>query len=33
LGDREDAWAVLAQLIGTFQGSVPELVITAGAIA
>ncbi|WP_330308963.1 MULTISPECIES: hypothetical protein [unclassified Streptomyces] len=33
LGDREDAWAVLGQLIGTFQGSVPELVITAGAIA
>jgi hypothetical protein len=33
LGDREDAWAVLAQLLGTYHGTVPELVITAGAIA
>ncbi|MCX5562272.1 hypothetical protein [Streptomyces sp. NBC_00038] len=33
LGDREEAWAVLAQLIGTYHGTVPELVITAGAIA
>ncbi|WP_262057407.1 hypothetical protein [Streptomyces sp. STR69] len=33
LGDREDAWAVLAQLIDTFQGNAAELVMTAGAIA
>jgi len=33
LGDREEAWAVLAQLIDTFHGTTPELVITAGAIA
>ncbi|WP_189932870.1 hypothetical protein [Streptomyces aurantiogriseus] len=33
LGDREEAWAVLAQLIGTFHGTAPELVVTAGAIA
>ncbi|MFD5256997.1 hypothetical protein ACFWM5_29720 [Streptomyces bobili] len=33
LGDREEAWAVLAQLAGTFHGTVPELVATAGAIA
>ncbi|MEU6141730.1 hypothetical protein ABZ848_15365 [Streptomyces sp. NPDC047081] len=33
LGGREEAWAVLAQLLGTFHGSVPELVVTAGAIA
>jgi hypothetical protein len=33
LGDREDAWAVLAQLLGTFHGTVPELVMTAGAVA
>ncbi|MFJ3304211.1 hypothetical protein ACIPSA_13995 [Streptomyces sp. NPDC086549] len=33
LGDREDAWAVLAQLIGTFHGTAPELLMTAGAIA
>ncbi|MEV7384569.1 MULTISPECIES: hypothetical protein [unclassified Streptomyces] len=33
LGDREEAWAVLAQLIGTFHGTVGELVMTAGAIA
>ncbi|MDV9175398.1 hypothetical protein R6V09_35470 [Streptomyces sp. W16] len=33
LGDREDAWAVLAQLIDTFHGNAAELVVTAGAIA
>ncbi|MFI8528679.1 hypothetical protein ACIGMX_00300 [Streptomyces aquilus] len=33
LGDREDAWAVLAQLAETFHGNAPELVVTAGAIA
>lgn len=33
LGDREEAWAVLAQLVETFHGNVPELVVTAGAIA
>ncbi|MES5818110.1 hypothetical protein [Streptomyces sp. RG80] len=33
LGDREEAWAVLAQLIETFHGNAPELVVTAGAIA
>ncbi|PTM84844.1 hypothetical protein C7821_12322 [Streptomyces sp. VMFN-G11Ma] len=33
LGDREEAWAVLAQLIDTFHGTAPELVATAGAIA
>ena len=33
LGDREDAWAVLAQLIDTFRGNAVELVVTAGAIA
>ncbi|MGY6026207.1 hypothetical protein [Streptomyces spinosirectus] len=33
LGDREEAWAVLAQLAGGFHGTVPELVATAGAIA
>ncbi|MFF9813293.1 hypothetical protein [Streptomyces sp. NPDC014006] len=33
LGRREDAWAVLAQLVETFHGTVPELVMTAGAIA
>jgi hypothetical protein len=33
LGDREEAWAVLAQLIGTFHGTARELVVTAGAIA
>ncbi|MFF3846145.1 hypothetical protein [Streptomyces sp. NPDC002328] len=33
LGDREEAWAVLAQLIGTFHGTARELVATAGAIA
>ncbi|MFI6560604.1 hypothetical protein [Streptomyces sp. NPDC050534] len=33
LGDREESWAVLAQLVGGFHGTVPELVATAGAIA
>ncbi|MFG2478634.1 hypothetical protein [Streptomyces fagopyri] len=33
LGDREDAWAVLAQLVGTYYGTVPELLATAGAVA
>ncbi|MFD9434341.1 hypothetical protein [Streptomyces sp. NPDC060002] len=33
LGSREEAWAVLARLIDTFHGTVPELVVTAGAIA
>ncbi|SEE80831.1 hypothetical protein SAMN05216489_08395 [Streptomyces sp. 3213] len=33
LADREDAWAVLAQLIDTFQGNAAELLVTAGAIA
>lgn len=33
LGDREEAWAVLAQLMETFHGNAPELVVTAGAIA
>ncbi|KKD09873.1 hypothetical protein [Streptomyces sp. WM6386] len=33
LGDREEAWAVLAQLVESFHGNVPELVVTAGAIA
>ncbi|MGX1273513.1 hypothetical protein [Streptomyces phaeoluteigriseus] len=33
LGDREEAWAVLAQLADTFHGTAPELVATAGAIA
>ncbi|MGV9451997.1 hypothetical protein [Streptomyces sp. NPDC003635] len=33
LGDREEAWAVLAQLMETFHGTAPELVVTAGAIA
>ncbi|MFJ7074370.1 hypothetical protein [Streptomyces sp. NPDC098781] len=33
LGDREEAWAVLAQLMETFHGRTPELVMTAGAIA
>lgn len=33
LGDREEAWAVLAQLIGTFHGTARELVVAAGAIA
>ncbi|MGI5142416.1 MULTISPECIES: hypothetical protein [unclassified Streptomyces] len=33
LGDREEAWAVLARLMGTFYGTAPELIATAGAIA
>ncbi|MGW7542806.1 hypothetical protein ACWGKQ_17090 [Streptomyces sp. NPDC054770] len=33
LGDREEAWAVLAQLLDTFHGTTGELVRTAGAIA
>ncbi|WP_432177066.1 hypothetical protein [Streptomyces sp. Tue6028] len=33
LGGREDAWAVLAQLVGNYHGTVPELVVMAGAIA
>ena len=33
LGDREEAWAVLAQIAGTFHGTAPDLVRTAGAIA
>ncbi|MFI9545182.1 hypothetical protein ACIHAR_14860 [Streptomyces sp. NPDC052016] len=33
LGDDEEAWAVLAQIVGTFHGTAPELVVAAGAIA
>ncbi|MFD4638196.1 hypothetical protein ACFWN2_12835 [Lentzea sp. NPDC058436] len=33
LGADPDAWAVLAQLLPTFAGTVPELVRTSGAIA
>ncbi|MFK0155884.1 hypothetical protein ACIQVL_43595 [Streptomyces sp. NPDC090499] len=33
LGDREEAWAVLAQLLDTFHGTTGELVRTAGAVA
>lgn len=33
LGGREEAWAVLAQIAGTFHGTAPDLVRTAGAIA
>lgn len=33
LGSREDAWAVLAQLVETFHGNATELLATAGAIA
>ncbi|WP_189265619.1 hypothetical protein [Streptomyces fuscichromogenes] len=33
LGTREEAWAVLAQLLGTFHGTTGELVRTAGSIA
>ncbi|MEU1274894.1 hypothetical protein [Streptomyces sp. NPDC005799] len=33
LAGREEAWAVLAQLLGTFHGTAPELIMTAGAIA
>ncbi|MFI6034584.1 hypothetical protein ACIBBD_10540 [Streptomyces sp. NPDC051315] len=32
LGGNEEAWAVLAQIVGTFHGTAPELVVTAGAI-
>lgn len=33
IGANLDAWAVLAQLLPEFAGTVPELVITSGAIA
>jgi hypothetical protein len=33
LGANADAWAVLAQLLPTFAGTVPELVVTSGAVA
>ncbi|MFI1363853.1 hypothetical protein [Streptomyces griseochromogenes] len=33
LGDRVEAWAVLAQLVDTFRGTAPELIATAGVIA
>ena len=33
LGANADAWAVLAQLLPTFGGTVPELVSTSGAVA
>ena len=33
LGGREEAWAVLTQLVDTFHGTAPELVLTAGASA
>ncbi|WP_410596817.1 hypothetical protein [Amycolatopsis sp. lyj-23] len=33
LGTNLDAWAVLARLLRTFAGTVPELVATCGAIA
>jgi hypothetical protein len=33
LGANTEAWAVAAQLLPTFAGTVPELVVTAGAIA
>ncbi|MFE7618429.1 hypothetical protein [Streptomyces sp. NPDC057496] len=33
LGANVEAWAVLAQLLPTFTGTVPELIVTAGAIA
>jgi hypothetical protein len=33
VGANPDAWAVLAQLLPTFAGTVPELVRTSGAIA
>ncbi|WP_328616920.1 hypothetical protein OHS18_11165 [Amycolatopsis sp. NBC_00355] len=32
IGANPDAWAVLAQLLPTFAGTVPELVATSGAI-
>lgn len=33
LSDREEAWAVLAQLVDPFHGTAPELIMTAGALA
>lgn len=33
MGASPDAWAVLAQLLPTFAGTVPELVATSGAVA
>lgn len=33
IGAHPDAWAVLAQLLPTFAGTVPELVSTSGAVA
>ncbi|GGJ45710.1 hypothetical protein [Streptomyces brasiliensis] len=33
LGDREEAWAVLARLVGRHHGNVPQLVLAAGALA
>ncbi|SDM30827.1 hypothetical protein [Allokutzneria albata] len=33
LGGNVEAWAVLEQLLPTFTGTVPELVVTCGAIA
>lgn len=33
VGANPDAWAVLARLLPTFAGTVPELVRTSGAIA
>ncbi|MFG2330768.1 hypothetical protein ACGFMM_14195 [Streptomyces sp. NPDC048604] len=33
LGGNVEAWAVLAQLLPTFTGTVPELIVTSGAIA
>ncbi|MGW2180427.1 hypothetical protein ACWCXX_20450 [Streptomyces sp. NPDC001732] len=33
LGTNVEAWAVLAQLLPTFTGTVPELIVTSGAIA
>ena len=33
LGGHAEAWAVLAQLLPTFSGTLPELIATAGAVA
>ncbi|MFD3436541.1 hypothetical protein ACFWU3_03440 [Streptomyces sp. NPDC058685] len=33
LGENTEAWAVLAQLLPTFTGTAPELIVTSGAIA
>ncbi|MEU8527550.1 MULTISPECIES: hypothetical protein [Streptomyces] len=33
LGGNLEAWAVLAQLLPTFTGTAPELIVTSGAIA